>query len=92
MEQLARPEGRRCRHGVPSQATAGQGHPPVWESTIVQQLIDHGLIDDFRLWIFPIVLGGGKRLFQPDNRLSKFQLADTTTFSTGVVVLAFRPA
>ena len=55
-------------------------------------LIDHGLIDDFRLWIFPIVLGGGKQLFQPDNRLSKFQLADTTTFSTGVVVLAFRPA
>ena len=55
-------------------------------------LIDHGLIDDFRLWIFPIVLGGGKRLFQPDNKLSKFQLVDTTTFSTGVVVLAFRPA
>ena len=55
-------------------------------------LIDHGLIDDFRLWVFPIVLGGGKWLFQTDNKLSKFQLADTTTFSTGVVVLAFRPA
>jgi len=55
-------------------------------------LLDRGLVDDFRLWVFPIVLGNGKRLFHPDNKFSKFQLADTTTFSTGVVVLAFQPA
>jgi dihydrofolate reductase len=53
-------------------------------------LLDHGLIDDFRLWVFPLVLGSGKRLFHDGNEPGNLQLADTTTFSTGVVVLCYQ--
>ncbi len=55
-------------------------------------LLDHGLIDDFRLWVFPLVLGSGKRLFRDGNELSKLRLVDATTFSTGVVVLCYARA
>jgi hypothetical protein len=39
-----------------------------------------------------LVLGSGKRLFQDGNQPGSFQLADTTTFSTGVVVLCYQQA
>jgi dihydrofolate reductase len=55
-------------------------------------LLDHHLIDDFRLWVFPLVLGSGKRLFQDGNQPGSFQLADATTFSTGTVVLCYQQA
>jgi len=55
-------------------------------------LLDHHLIDDFRLWVFPLVLGSGKRLFAGHNEPGKLQLADTTTLSTGVAVLCYQPA
>ena len=55
-------------------------------------LLDHHLIDDFRLWVFPVVLGSGKRLFRDSNQPGSFQLAGTTTFSTGVVVLCYQQA
>jgi dihydrofolate reductase len=54
-------------------------------------LLDNDLVDDFQIWVFPLVLGDGKRLFQ-STRVSKWQLVDTTMFSTGVVVLAYQPA
>ncbi len=44
-------------------------------------LLGHPLIDDFRLWVFPLVLGSGMRLFAEGNDPGKLQLADATTFS-----------
>jgi dihydrofolate reductase len=55
-------------------------------------LLDHQLIDDFRLWVFPVVLGSGKRLFREDNSPNALRLSDTRTFDTGVAILVFRPA
>lgn len=55
-------------------------------------LLDHHLIDDFRLWVFPLVLGSGRRLFAGHNEPGKLQLADTITLSTGVAVLCYQPA
>jgi dihydrofolate reductase len=39
-------------------------------------LLDHHLIDEFRLWVFPLVLGSGKRLFHDGNQPGSFQLVD----------------
>jgi dihydrofolate reductase len=58
--------------------------------TLVQSLMPHGLIDEYRLMIFPVVLGSGKRLFPETPEKTRLELADTRTFGTGVVVQAYR--
>jgi len=54
--------------------------------TLVHTLMRHGLIDEYRLMIFPVVLGSGKRLFPETPDKTMLELADTRTFSSGVVV------
>jgi dihydrofolate reductase len=58
--------------------------------TLAHTLIDDDLVDEFRLMIFPVVLGSGKRFFphSPDKRT--LQLVDTIQFSTGVVAHHYR--
>jgi dihydrofolate reductase len=60
--------------------------------SLVQQLLAHGLVDELRLMIEPIVLGGGKRLFAEDGRSLPLQLVSTRTSATGVHVCVYRPA
>jgi dihydrofolate reductase len=55
-------------------------------------LLDHGLVNDFRLWIFPLVRGRGGRLFPDGNALNKLKLVDAKTFQTGVAILCYEPA
>jgi dihydrofolate reductase len=50
-----------------------------------------GLIDDFRMFVVPVVVGGGTPYFPPDHRLD-LELVDTRTFSSRVVHLTYRPA
>jgi dihydrofolate reductase len=57
---------------------------------LVQTLLRHGLVDEFRLWTFPVVLGGGKRLFAGGAIPARFDLVETRTSSTGVVLLVLR--
>ncbi len=52
--------------------------------------MQHDLIDEYRFWVNPIVLGGGKRLFRDGNSTTTLRLVGTTTFSTGVVTLAYQ--
>jgi dihydrofolate reductase len=59
---------------------------------LAQTLMDHGLIDEYRLWIYPVVLGAGRRLFGEGGAPSALRLVDTKTTSTGVVVHVYRPA
>jgi dihydrofolate reductase len=56
-----------------------------------QTLIDNDLVDEYRLMIHPIVVGGGKRLFRDGNPLAKFALTDSKISTTGVVILTYRP-
>ena len=58
---------------------------------VVDELTRHGLIDEYRLMVHPVIVGSGKRLFNglPQTML---ELADTTTTDTGVVVLTYTPA
>ena len=59
---------------------------------VVNALVRHGLVDEFRLMVFPIVLGGGKRLFEDAGEQRALSLVDTKTFNTDVVVLTYEPA
>jgi dihydrofolate reductase len=54
-------------------------------------LIPHGLIDEFRIAVNPIILGGGTPLFKPAEKL-KLKLIDSRPLSTGIVVLRYGPA
>jgi dihydrofolate reductase len=56
-----------------------------------QTLIDNDLVDEYRLMIYPIVVGGGKRLFRNENPLAKLTLTDSKTSTRGVVILTYRP-
>jgi dihydrofolate reductase len=52
----------------------------------------NGLIDEYRLMIFPVVLGSGARLFPETPDKTVLKLADTLTFESGVVVHTYHPA
>ena len=54
-------------------------------------LMRHGLVDELRLMVFPIIVGKGKRLFEDGEDGRTLKLVDSKTFGTGVVSLAYRP-
>jgi len=58
---------------------------------LIRSLLPSGLIDEFRLLVYPLVLGRGKRLFDEGSQAS-LKLVESTTFSKGVVKLVYRPA
>ena len=53
---------------------------------LIQALLSHGLVDEFRLWTFPVVVGSGKRLFGNGVRPMEFNLIKTDTCSSGAVM------
>lgn len=58
---------------------------------LLQTLIAHDLVDEYRLWLFPVVLGKGRRLF-PDGVLpKKFEHVESRHTAAGVTVLVLRP-
>ncbi len=59
---------------------------------LVHTLMQHDLIDEYRLMVHPVVLGGGKRLFGEGSDTKALRLVETKTFSSGVVVLSYQPA
>ena len=64
----------------------------VWGSaSLVRDLLAEDLIDELRLMIEPIVLGGGKRIFADDGRSVPLQLVSAVTTVTGVQVCTYRP-
>jgi len=59
---------------------------------LIQTLLSHELVDEFRLWIFPVVVGTGKRLFGPDTAPTDLALLKTKTTSNGVMMSIYRHA
>ncbi len=59
---------------------------------LVNTLMRHDLIDEYRLMVFPIVVGSGQRLFEEGSDTKVLSLADTKTLGSGVVVLSYGPA
>ena len=59
---------------------------------VVDELTRHGLIDEYRLMVHPVVVGSGKKLFQGLTSTTGLKLVDTITTDTGVAVLTYVPA
>jgi dihydrofolate reductase len=61
--------------------------------TLVQTLIEHDLVDEYRLMVFPVILGSGRRLF-PDDAADKtpLKLVDSRAFDSGVAVYTYHPS
>jgi dihydrofolate reductase len=58
---------------------------------LVRTLLAHGLVDELRLMIDPVVVGGGKRLFADDGVLRSLHLADSTVTTTGAIMITYVP-
>jgi dihydrofolate reductase len=58
-------------------------------SNLIQSLLKHDLIDEFRLWAFPLVLGGGKRLFEDGTEPAGLRSLDSWTSKSGVVLTTY---
>jgi dihydrofolate reductase len=59
---------------------------------LVQGLIEHELVDELRLMVFPVILGSGKRLFGESERKHWWRLTHSQTVGDGVCILIYAPA
>jgi dihydrofolate reductase len=59
---------------------------------LVRGLLAHGLLDELRLMIFPVVLGSGERLLGEADDLVNLSLASSQTVGDGIVVITYRKA
>jgi dihydrofolate reductase len=63
----------------------------IGSTELVQMLIEHGLVDEFRLMIDPVTLGGGKRIFRDDGSLRPLRLVDGEVTTTGAILATYAP-
>jgi dihydrofolate reductase len=56
---------------------------------LVQGLVEHDLVDELRLMVFPVVLGSGKRLFGPSAEKTPLKLTDSKTVGDGIAILTY---
>ena len=66
------------------------GEMEVGGPTLAAHLVRHGLVDEYRLFVFPVVLGGGAPFFPELERPIGLDLVETRTFDSGVVYLRYR--
>jgi len=59
---------------------------------LIQTLMPHNLVDQYRLWVFPLVIGSGKRLFSDGTIPSGLKLLDSKVSTPGVVIGTYEPA
>jgi dihydrofolate reductase len=59
--------------------------------TLVHTLMEHDLVDEFRIMVFPVVVGSGRRLFPETPNKTVLRLTDTRRFGSGVVVSTYEP-
>ena len=59
---------------------------------LAQMLLEHDLLDELRLMVFPVVLGSGKRLFGEASGKKRLRLTDSKTVGDGIAILTYEPA
>jgi dihydrofolate reductase len=64
----------------------------IGSSELVQTLVERDLVDEFRVMIDPVVVGGGKRLFRDDGGLRPLRLVDSQVTTTGVIIATYASA
>lgn len=71
----------------------GDGVVQVWGSaSLALQLAERDLVDEYRLLLEPILLGGGKTIFPSDGKARPLDLVSVAQAATGVLILTYRPA
>ncbi len=73
-------------------ARDGNGLQVMGSASLARQLVEHDLVDEYRLMIEPILFGGGKRVFPDDGRARPLDLVSTTSAGTGVLICCYRRA
>lgn len=63
----------------------------IGSTELVQTLIEQGLVDEFRLMIDPLILGGGKRIFGADGALRPLRLVHSQVTTTGAILATYAP-
>ncbi|CAN5867114.1 dihydrofolate reductase family protein [soil metagenome] len=81
VEEITRLKGQRGKHIV-----------VIGSARLVQSLMKAKLIDEYQLFLMPLVLGRGKQLFPAGMEAQKLQLVETTPFSSGAVLMRYQPA
>ena len=61
----------------------------IGSAELVKTLVDHDLVDEYRLMIDPLVVGGGKRLFPDDGALNALKLLDSEATETGAILATY---
>ena len=61
-------------------------------ANLIQTLLRNNLVDEYRLWVFPVVIGSGKRLFSDGAVPAGLKLVDSKVSTTGVVIGTYVPA
>ena len=61
-------------------------------AVLIHSLLPHNLIDEYRLAIHPLLLGGGVHLFPDDDAFHRLTLVDSRASTTGVILATYRPA
>lgn len=59
---------------------------------LVRSLIAAGLVDEYRLFVYPVVVGAGRRLFEDAGSVGSLRLLEARQFRSGVVLVRYRPA
>jgi len=70
---------------------SGKDIQVIGSGKLVQTLMEHDLVDEYRLMIDPLVLGTGKRLFRDGSPKTPLRLIDSKTSSKGVLIVAYQP-
>ncbi|HEX6678235.1 MAG TPA: dihydrofolate reductase family protein [Actinomycetes bacterium] len=61
----------------------------IGSTKLAQALVEHDLVDEFRVMLDPVVVGGGKRLFRDDGALRPLRLADSQVTTTGAILATY---
>ena len=89
LEQLDRAQGRRGRRGLEAEAGVQRGIVVPASAGIVRTLMEHDLVDELRLKVFPVVLGAGERLFGGTSGMKPMRLVDVRTLDGDTTYLTY---
>jgi dihydrofolate reductase len=73
-------------------AQPGKGIVATGSVSLMPELIAGGVVDEYRLFVYPVVLGRGRRLFADATSVPRLRLAETRPFRSGIVLLRYRTA
>ena len=84
--------GRTSSGHSPHQVAQRPRPDPLGSSTLTSTLLEHGLADEVLLFVYPVLLGKGKRFFAEGTPPRAFELASTKALSSGIVMNAYKAA